>query len=117
MLRIQQLNHLENGYFAKDLATMLEPYSIRTKTRQYRYAIVPSSDPTMRVEMTATPLQNDLESLSGAVVVIQNPHTNESKTIATLCKSHQPQTNPPAMPILSNQSQLTCLEGKEFKLN
>ncbi|NEO86392.1 MAG: hypothetical protein F6J87_19360 [Spirulina sp. SIO3F2] len=117
LLRVQRAYHLEDGRFTEDMAVVQEDLGLRSQTAQYQYAIAPSPNPTVRIEMTANPLQDDLKSYSGAVVVIQDPETQKIETIATLCQSEQPQTTPPAMPILSNQGQLTCPEGKAFQFN
>ncbi|NEO86393.1 MAG: hypothetical protein F6J87_19365 [Spirulina sp. SIO3F2] len=116
-VRIQRQHYDEQGYFIQDLVVLQElqeQYGWKAQKRRYQYAIAPSSDPTVRIEMTATPIQKDLKSYSIAVVAVQNPENNTNETSEIWCQSEQPQTTPPAIPILSEQGQLICPEGKKL---
>jgi hypothetical protein len=93
LTQVQQAHYKEMGKFA----TKFEEVSIglRTETESYRYKIISQGDNTQSVMMTAEAKNTTLPSYTS--VVFASKVNGQTKTVAKICETKQPSTQPPAM--------------------
>lgn len=107
MNRGQQAHYLEFGEFAESSEAL--GLSLPPESERYSYAIIPQSDPTTSVYMTATPKEDGLAAMSSAVFFSEDFTFG---SVAILCESDGPNPTPPAMPLFDVPSSVaTCPPG------
>lgn len=109
MNRSQQAYFLEKDKFATSIGEL--SVGIQPETENYRYQIVPQSNSTGSVMMTATAKRPELKSYTGAVFIVKN--NKEALTIATICETEKPSSTPPAMPSAPSnlKAEIQCPTG------
>jgi len=109
LIQVQQAHYKEQGKFA----TKFEEVSIglRTETEAYRYKIIPQGDNTQSVMMTAEAKNTALPSYTGFVFVTKV--NGQTKTVAQICETNQPSTQPPAIqvPSVGGSLEIKCPVG------
>ncbi|MGK7925579.1 MAG: type IV pilin-like G/H family protein [Spirulina sp.] len=107
MARGQQAYLWEENTFAETLEEL--GIGIQANTQNYTYAIVPQSDPSLSVYITATPKKIGLNSYSAGVF---RPSVEEGNSIWVICESDRPENEPPSMPAFDPDAETaTCPEG------
>jgi type II secretory pathway pseudopilin PulG len=112
MNRAQQAYRLEHPKFANSLEEL--KVGIQPETENYRYQIIPQSDPSKSVIMMAQAKKSGLKSYSGAVLTLKKG-TKET-TVAGVCESDRPTPIPPAFPDTptSDQEGVLCPPGSKL---
>jgi len=112
MTRAQQAYRLEKPKFANTLKDL--DLGILPETKNYRYWIVPQSDPSKSVIMTAQPKVSGLKSYTSAVFMIKKG--TEDATIGGVCESNRPSVIPPEPPTLpkTNATEVECPPGSRL---
>lgn len=106
MNRAQQAFYLENNSFSDEMESL--GLGIATETEYYKYDISLSEDDV--TIMTATALDKNLSSFTGAVFVIPNDDGYAS-TEAIMCQSEKASKQAPATPTVSASGDLSCALG------
>jgi hypothetical protein len=114
MNRAQQAYYLEHSEFATTLRQL--GLGISEETNFYRYAVVPQSDPSRGVIMTAQSKSDELRSFTSAVWVVGirlDSSVVESTTMAAICETEQASTTPPeiVLPADITQTSISCPPG------
>ncbi|MEL6385164.1 MAG: type IV pilin-like G/H family protein [Cyanobacteria bacterium J06626_18] len=106
MNRGQQAYYLEYGEFAPSLEAL--DLGIISEG-SYTYEVVPQSDPTVVVYMTATPTEAEIAAMSSAVFMLDD---SEFNPITIICRGNTFATMPPALPSLDAANGVAyCSEG------
>ena len=103
MTRAQQAFYLENNSFSDDMESL--GLGITTEIEHFKYEISSRED-DMTI-MTATAVDENLSSFTGAVFVIPNDDGYAS-TEAIVCQSKKASNQPPANPTVSANGDLSC---------
>ena len=106
MTRAQQAFYLENNSFSDDMKSL--GLGITTETEHFKYEISSSED-DMTI-MTATAVDENLSSFTGAVFVIPNDDGYAS-TEAIVCQSEKASNQAPATPTVSATGDISCAPG------
>ncbi|NJN56253.1 MAG: hypothetical protein HC879_01530 [Leptolyngbyaceae cyanobacterium SL_5_9] len=114
MNRAQQAYYLEHMEFASTLRQL--GLGISEETNFYQYAVVPQSDLSRGVIMTAQSKSDELRSFTSAVWVVGirlGSSVVESTTMAAICETEQASTTPPEMvlPTDITQTSISCPPG------
>ncbi|MCT7982744.1 type IV pilin-like G/H family protein [Laspinema sp. A4] len=100
MIRSQQAYFRGNNRFTLNLSEL--GVGIPSETESFSYQINSIGD--RGVQILAIPKQNQLNSYTGGVFRLDNADESGNLTVAIVCESEQPSTNPPSPPQLIEQT-------------
>jgi type II secretory pathway pseudopilin PulG len=105
----QQAFYIENEKFATAIDEL--GLGIKPETENYSYQIVPQSGSIPSAMMTAKAKSPELKSYTGAVFAIKV--NGEVTSVSVVCRTDQPSTTPPAMPIAPKnaEEEIKCPAG------
>jgi type II secretory pathway pseudopilin PulG len=105
----QQAFYIENEKFATAIDEL--GLGLKPETENYSYQIVPQSGSIPSAMMTAKAKSPELKSYTGAVFAIKV--NGEVTSVSVVCRTDQPSTTPPAMPIAPKnaEEEIKCPAG------
>ncbi|MCT7955357.1 type IV pilin-like G/H family protein [Laspinema palackyanum] len=98
--RAQQAYFIENNRLTLDISEL--GVGIPSENENFSYRINSLGD--RAVHIIAIPKQEDLNSYTGGVFVLDNQESPINQTVTIVCESEQPSTNPPSPPQLIDQT-------------
>jgi Tfp pilus assembly protein PilE len=111
MNRAQQAYRLDHPKFANSIKEL--EIGVRSETENYLYRIVPQSDTSKSVIMTAQAKKPNLKSYTGAVFMLKKG--KDETMLAGVCESDRATLIPPAFPTppKSDQEGVLCPPGSK----